>query len=602
MKITKIKVAKVLSFGPEQELDGFNIFNLFIGKNGSGKSNVLKILKGLSVNYSMSNGEIQIAIPTHREGTTIRSQNFFTPNLFANGYTNREAGMSDIKGLLEISYEIVTNINQTLPEKKTVKFQDNVDGFLLYEKGNINELAQMVSNIELPKTEFEFFKDLSLYIGEYAKHKLPLLNFGLYYIFGLHYRFNETGTFIQSKTRESENVEDNTENLPSGVLNCSKILTRYFMAKGDIILIDEPELHLEPRTIRRLFHFLVWLIIRSKEDRTESENEIFQLVEDVLLKKSYNDKNGKLRSKWAIYQNEVDGEINYLDIQIEKQPYDRQKQLFIASHSSVLINEFLNISESASIYEFDSVVMEYKQIRLKNNGTGPFDEESIDAKGLFSKVTKVVSNTHLLLDSLGCKGSDLLQANGVIWVEGPSDVVYIQKWLEMYSQENYLKKFTQGKDYEFQMFGGTLLDSLCFIKMGNDQNEEYKKLVSIFSFSKNAFVVIDSDAVKTAKKGIIDKSTFVSAKKFIKEQFELLSANNRNLGLWYNEGNTDIRTIESYLDDESDKLIKSKSWTKKIAAQKVTEGWGKNKKLSGFKNGLGLEIKSLYEKIQKWNE
>jgi predicted ATPase len=43
MKINSLKVAKFLSFGPQQELNDFKNFNLFIGKNGSGKTNTIKV-------------------------------------------------------------------------------------------------------------------------------------------------------------------------------------------------------------------------------------------------------------------------------------------------------------------------------------------------------------------------------------------------------------------------------------------------------------------------------------------------------------------------------------------------------------------------------
>ena len=41
-----------------------------------------------------------------------------------------------------------------------------------------------------------------------------------------------------------------------------------------------------------------------------------------------------------------------------------------------------------------------------------------------------------LLDDLGVKASDLLQANCAIWVEGPSDRIYIKKWLEIFNDGN----------------------------------------------------------------------------------------------------------------------------------------------------------------------
>jgi hypothetical protein len=599
MKITSIKISKLLSFGPLQEIDGLKTFNLFIGKNGSGKSNVLKILEGLPMDYSLVEGEkIKTLIKTLCEKLLVREGNVFSIS-FPRNYENRDCvsipkGILEIQGQLEINYK-TTNTHHP----KKILFEESGDGILRHKDGDIKELTQKVSSIKLPESEVEFYKDLYLFLGScITKPKLPLLNFGLYYIFGLHYWFEENGGFVQGKKLGGMQVETNTSDLPSGVLNCSKILIRYFMAKGDIILIDEPELHLEPRIIRRLFQFLVWLIIKGREDKidSKSEKEIFDMIEEIWWANYQKDPNSEKYSKLALFGGIVDGKQGYVFNES-----DKKQQLFIASHSPVLINEFLKISETASVYEFDNKVFKYHYSELLPNEKGEPEQQLIEREKVFTDIKKVDSTNYSLLDNLGCKGSDLLQTNGVIWVEGPSDIVYIQKWLEMYAEENNLKKNIQGRDYEYQMFSGTLLDSLCYIKDGLSEDEEYKKLVSIFSFSKNAFVVIDSDAVYNADGEIIDKSNFANAKSFIKKQFESLSENNRKLGLWYKEGETDIRTMESYLDEESVNLIKS-SWTKKIAAQKVTKSWRSEKKLSNFNNGLNGEIETLYETIEEWNK
>jgi putative ATP-dependent endonuclease of OLD family len=264
---------------------------------------------------------------------------------------------------------------------------------------------------------------------------------------------------------------------------------------------------------------------------------------------------------------------------------DRAKEdgciFFMATHSSIAIDMFSH-DEDAQI------------IHVTHNGESSYAET----------VTTPL-NGLAILDDLGVKASDLLQANGIIWVEGPSDVIYIDKWLEMYCRENREKQFRRGIDYEFQMFGGTLLDSLCFIKHGlASEDEERKKLVEMFSFSRNAFVVIDSDAVKIAIEGrdkTVDKSKFKSAKKFIKSQFEELNAKGLNLGLWYKAGNTQIRTLEDYLDADTVAALKSRKLTKKIYAQTATDSWSDSKRLDEFPHGLKKEIKTLYELIKKWN-
>jgi putative ATP-dependent endonuclease of the OLD family len=253
---------------------------------------------------------------------------------------------------------------------------------------------------------------------------------------------------------------------------------------------------------------------------------------------------------------------------------------FMATHSSVVIDMFSH-DEDAQI------------IHVTHNG-----------KTSSVQVLKTHKENFTILDDLGVRASDLLQANGIVWVEGPSDIIYIEKWLEMYCIENQKSVPRRGLDYEFQMFGGTLLDSLCLIKEGLNEEEEYKKLVSMFSFSRNAFVVIDSDAVKKNKK-IIDQSKFSPAKQFIKKQFEQLSADGLKLGLWFKDSNTEIRTLEDYLDRDTIKEYKaqkSSNKTKKIYAQTVTSSWSETKILDDFRHNLKDEIKALYQTIQRWNK
>ena len=38
-----------------------------------------------------------------------------------------------------------------------------------------------------------------------------------------------------------------------------------------------------------------------------------------------------------------------------------------------------------------------------------------------------MSDNYDVLDDLGAKASDIFQSNGIIWVEGPSDRIYIKK-------------------------------------------------------------------------------------------------------------------------------------------------------------------------------
>ena len=60
-----------------------------------------------------------------------------------------------------------------------------------------------------------------------------------------------------------------------------------------------------------------------------------------------------------------------------------------------------------------------------------------------------------ILRDLRYQASDLLQTNGIIWVEGPSNRIYINRWLELSGS-----KFTEGVDYSIMFYGGACLASL----------------------------------------------------------------------------------------------------------------------------------------------
>jgi putative ATP-dependent endonuclease of OLD family len=89
-----------------------------------------------------------------------------------------------------------------------------------------------------------------------------------------------------------------------------------------------------------------------------------------------------------------------------------------------------------------------------------------------------------VLDDLDVRASDLLQSNGIIWVEGPSDRTYINHWISLASGGT----LREGTHYQCVLYGGKLL-----AHFSGDPPEEVAKLVSIFRVNRNAAIVIDSD-------------------------------------------------------------------------------------------------------------
>lgn len=90
------------------------------------------------------------------------------------------------------------------------------------------------------------------------------------------------------------------------------------------------------------------------------------------------------------------------------------------------------------------------------------------------------------LDALGVSGGTLLQTNCVLWVEGPSDRIYITAWLKHRQAEEKLN-FIEGSDFSFVFYGGKVLSHFAFADHGP---EDFVRLVDVCRFSA---VVMDKD-------------------------------------------------------------------------------------------------------------
>lgn len=83
---------------------------------------------------------------------------------------------------------------------------------------------------------------------------------------------------------------------------------------------------------------------------------------------------------------------------------------------------------------------------------------------------------------LGYRPSDLLQANSVIWVEGPSDRLYLNHWIRAIASE-----LLEGVHYSIMFYGGRLLSHLS----ANDP--EVTEFISLRRLNRHISILIDSD-------------------------------------------------------------------------------------------------------------
>lgn len=84
---------------------------------------------------------------------------------------------------------------------------------------------------------------------------------------------------------------------------------------------------------------------------------------------------------------------------------------------------------------------------------------------------------------LGYRPSDLVQANAIIWVEGPSDRLYLRRWIELIDST-----LQEGIHYSVMFYGGRLLNHLS-----GDDPAIYDDFISLRRLNRHIAIVIDSD-------------------------------------------------------------------------------------------------------------
>lgn len=134
--------------------------------------------------------------------------------------------------------------------------------------------------------------------------------------------------------------------------------------------------------------------------------------------------------------------------------------LFLTTHSNVALDMF-STDQNAQIY------------RAHNNGKGSYIEK-----------VSTWSHHSNLLDELGVKASDLLQSNCIVWVEGPSDRIYLKKWIQLFNDGAPIE---EGLHYQCVFHSGSLLAHY------SASAEETDPLIKMLKVNRNMVVLMDSD-------------------------------------------------------------------------------------------------------------
>lgn len=176
---------------------------------------------------------------------------------------------------------------------------------------------------------------------------------------------------------------------------------------------------------------------------------------------------------------------------------------FLTTHSNVVIDLFSR-DQNAQILH-----VTHNGIEAKTNRVSAY----LDRQGI--------------LDDLDVRASDLLQSNGVVWVEGPSDRLYFNRWIELWSNGS----LCEGAHYQCVFYGGRLLAHLT----AETTKEEQNALIHILTVNRNSIIIIDSD-----KKNKLQRLN--DTKKRIKSEFSQIGAI-----CWITKG----KEIENYIPEDA---------------------------------------------------
>lgn len=285
------------------------------------------------------------------------------------------------------------------------------------------------------------------------------------------------------------------------------------------------------------------------------EHDILEALNQIMKPESHFDRimcqeiesNKDSNSKWEILLVNENGKISIsnsgsglrtillvlIKLFLETREYSRYSSEPILNSTVFIFEELennLHPEIQRNLFEFlYQWVQKYNsQIFLTTHSTVPINmfsgRDNVTLTHIKKEDNRITTNSALsfienkdILMNLGVRASDILQSNAVIWVEGPSDRIYINKWIELYSNGNLKENI----HYQILFYGGRLLSHLTG-KLDNSN-----ELIQLFKANVHSIIVIDSDKTNPNK-----------TKQRIRKEF------NKNQAIvWITQG----KEIENYL-------------------------------------------------------
>lgn len=131
-------------------------------------------------------------------------------------------------------------------------------------------------------------------------------------------------------------------------------------------------------------------------------------------------------------------------------------------------NQYIIASHSSAFFDLEGVRLYHCWLEGKHSKLRPASTDNERCR---------------VLADLGYRPSDLLQANFVLWVEGPSDRIYIRHWMKLLTSN----EFVEGLHYSIMFYGGRLLSHL------SHSGREVGDFIQLCRLAQHCGIVVDSD-------------------------------------------------------------------------------------------------------------
>lgn len=475
MFLDGFRISGYRSFGAvTQEIRDLDKVNVFIGKNNSGKSNILRFIERLS--------KVCVA---HQFGGD-KTKSLFEP---LHDLHKGASPCDRIKFSLFISKK---SVEKTVVDELFSKlFPQN--GNLVKEWQNGVWIPYSIINLKNGEAKFEEAETSDLLSKSYSEYQISDA-------------FSRDGWSGGSRKAQLDHVANKFDLLKSCSFEVSTIPAyRKIMA-------DSADWELDGRGLIQKLNMLKNPVVGREMDQ-ERFRDINQFLRDIL---------GKPEANIDIPHSVDD---LYVEFDNRRLPIESLgtgiHQVILLAIAVTLIDHAVVCIEEPEIYlhpELQKKFIKYicdktnNQYMLTTHSNAIFDCPRVNIfhctlENGCTKVkrTRVSSQKYQILDDLGYRASDILQSNCIIWVEGPSDRIYLNKWIGDKAPE-----LREGLEYSIMFYGGRLLNHLSV------DDQAVKDFISLSRMNRNVALIMDSDKryprqpLNETKKRIIEEFANIS--------------------------------------------------------------------------------------------